>query len=63
MKVISYQYCNRVNRGTEEKPMWEDILFEKKIICSADMLEANEEIAKREAHNGKYTIAEEEATT
>lgn len=56
MKVIKYQISNSFNAGTEEEPVLKETLFPKEIICSDDMLAANEEIAKREAHNGEYTI-------
>lgn len=52
MKVIKYNLCTRVNHGTEEKPNIEEILFPVEM----DWSEANEEIAKREAYNGEYTI-------
>ena len=51
-KIIKYQYCSKVNYGTEESPMWEDVLSDVEIGWN----EANEEIAKREAYNGEYTI-------
>ena len=60
MKIINYQLCTRVNRGTEDNPVLEDVLSPKEIICSEDMLAANEKIALREAYNGEYTIVEEE---
>lgn len=60
MKIIKYKLCTRVNNGTEENPEWVDILNDKEIRCTADKLEANEEIAQREAYNGEYTIVEEE---
>lgn len=59
MKIIKYKLCNRVNRGSEEAPKWEDILFPVEISCTADNLEANEEIAKKEACNGEYTIEDD----
>lgn len=52
MKYIKYQINNPVNIGTEDSPKWIDNLFQKSIIYS----EHNEEIAKREAHNGEYEI-------
>lgn len=63
MKVIKYLLCSRANHGTEEKPVWEDSFLQKEIRCAADKLEANEEIAKREAYNGEYTIEDEEVDT
>lgn len=60
MKIIKYNFLScRINHGTEEEPLWEDVLFAKEIICSEDMLAANVEIAKREAYNGEYTIEDE----
>ena len=56
MKIIKYKLCIRVNCGTEEKPQWEDVLNDKEIRCSSDTVETNEEVAKKEAHNGEYTI-------
>ena len=47
MKIIRYQYLS------------EDVLIDKMFRCSADSLEANEEIAKREAYNGEYTIEDD----
>lgn len=58
MKVIKYNLCTPVNHGTEEKPDIEEVLSAVKMEWS----EANEEIAKREAHNGEYTIEEVEDT-
>ena len=55
MKRLKYQFNNPVNKGTKENPEWEDNLLEKIMSYS----EANEEIAKREAHNGKYTIEDD----
>ena len=53
MKIIKYKFLSAgVNRGTEEKPEIEQIFFEKSIGWS----ESNEEIAKKEAYNGEYTI-------
>ena len=44
MKIIRYKFLS------------EDVLIDKEFRCSADLLSANEEIAKREAYNGEYTI-------
>lgn len=59
MKIIKYNRCTRVNRGTEEAPDWEDVLDPVEIPCTADNLEVNEEIAKREAYNGEYTVEDD----
>ena len=56
MKVIKYHLCTRINHGTEEEPNIEEILSP----VTMGWNEKNEEIAKREAHNGEYTIAEVE---
>lgn len=59
MKIIKYMlFQSRINHGTEEEPKWEDILLPVKVPCTADNLEANEEIAKKEAYNG-YTIEDD----
>lgn len=54
-KVIKYKFLtSTVNHGTDENP----ILEEKFIGKSLNWNEANEEIAKNEAHNGLYIIEE-----
>ena len=56
MKIIKYKFLScEVNHGTEEEPHIEQVFFEK----SMGWNEANEEIAKREAHNGEYTIEDD----
>lgn len=55
MKVIKYQLCTKVNRGTEDKPNIEQIFSAVTLGWS----ESNEQIAKTEAYNGQYTIEEE----
>lgn len=55
MKIIKYQLCTEVNRGTEEKPSIEQIFS----AVSLGWSEANEEIAKSEAYNGEYTIEDD----
>lgn len=59
MKIIKYNLCTRVNRGTEESPQYEDVLFHTEIRCTADNLAENEAIAQREAYNGAYTIEDD----
>lgn len=54
MKVLKYNFCTRVNLGTEEAPRWEEILSPVEMGWN----EANEEIARKEAHNGEYTIVD-----
>ena len=55
MKILKYNFCTRINNGTEETPVWEEILSPVKMGWN----EANEEIAKREAYNGEYTIEDD----
>ena len=55
MKVLKYHICTRVNYGTEESPLWEDVLSSVEMGWN----EVNEEIAKREAHNGEYKIEDD----
>ena len=55
-KVIKYNYCTKVNYGTEEEPKIEEILSP----VTMGWNEVNEEIAKKEAYNGEYTIEEDE---
>ena len=53
-EILKYNLCTRANHGTEERPVWEEILTPVEMGWN----ETNEEIAKREAHNGEYTILE-----
>lgn len=55
MKYLKYYIVNRANVSTEENPEYEDILLEKSMPYS----EANEEIAKREAWGGEYTVEDD----
>lgn len=55
MKIIKYQLCTEVNRGTEEKPSIKQIFS----AVSLGWSEANEELAKAEAYNGEYTIEDD----
>lgn len=61
MKVIKYNLCSVVTKvvdageETEVKTMTEEILTP--VIMGWN--EANEEIAKKEAHNGEYTIVDD----
>lgn len=52
MKVLKYRLMTEVNHGTEEQPDIQQIFSGVSLGWS----EANEEIAKREAYNGEYTI-------
>ena len=56
MKIMKYKFLScEVNHGTEENPDIEQIFLNKSIGWN----EANEEIAKREAHKGEYTIEDD----
>ena len=55
MKVIKYQLCTEVNRGTEQEPKIEQIFT----AVSLGWSEANEKIANSEAYNGEYTIEDD----
>lgn len=55
MKRIRYDLCTRINRGTAQAPRWEESLTAVELPWS----EANEEIAKKEAHNGAYTVGDD----
>ena len=55
MKIIKYQLCTEINRGTEEQPNIEQVISGVSLGWS----EANEEIAKAEAYNGEYTIEDD----
>lgn len=55
MKKIKYNICTIVNHGTEESPNIEEILTPVEMTWN----EANEQIAKRESHNGEYTIEDD----
>lgn len=56
MKIIKYKFIScEVNNGTEDEPKIEQIFIDKSMPWN----EANEEIAKREAHKGEYTIEDD----
>lgn len=55
MKIIKYNLCTKVNHGTEEEPQIEEILS----LVTMGWNETNEEIAKREACNGEYTVVDD----
>lgn len=55
MKIIKYQLCTKVNRGTEDTPQIEQIFSSVTLGWS----EANEKIAKAEAYNGEYTVEDD----
>ena len=52
MKVLKYRLMTEVNHGTEEQPDIVQIFSDVTLGWS----ESNEEIAKREAYNGEYTV-------
>lgn len=56
MKVLKYYIYNCENRGTEEVPE----LVGELMPVILGWSEANEEIARREAYNGQYTIEDDE---
>lgn len=55
MKVLKYRLMTEVNYGTEEHPEIHQIFSE----VTMGWNEVNEEIAKREAYNGEYTIEDD----
>ena len=55
MKVLKYRLMTEVNYGTDEYPDIHQIFSDVSLGWS----KANEELAKREAYNGEYTIEEE----
>ena len=55
MKVLKYRLMTEVNRGTEEQPDIQQIFS----CVSLGWSEVNEELAKREAYNGEYTIEDD----
>lgn len=55
MKILKYNRLRRFNHGTEKKPKIEEILSP----VTMGWNETNEEIAKREAYNGEYTIEDD----
>lgn len=55
MKILKYNLCTRVNHGTEEEPKIEEIMSPVTVGWN----EINEEIAKKESHNGEYTIEDD----
>lgn len=55
MKIIKYNLCTIVNHGTDKSPK----IGETLTSVTMGWNEANEEIAKREAYNGEYTIEDD----
>lgn len=54
-RIVTYMLAGRRNIGTMVTPVWEDYASNK---CSIPWSELAEEIAKKEAYNGEYTIEE-----
>ncbi len=54
-KIIKYNLCTKINHGTAEEPQIDEIFYPITMTWN----EANEEIAKREAYNGEYTIEDD----
>ena len=52
MKVLKYRLMTEVNYGTEEQPDIHQLFSD----VTMEWSESNEELAKREAYNGEYTI-------
>ena len=55
MKIIKYKLGVMVNAGTPDDPEYVELLSGVEMPWS----EANEAIAKAEAHNGEYTIEDD----
>ena len=55
MKIIKYKMCHMANIGTAEEPQMREMFF----AVEMDWSEANEEIAKKEAHNSEYEIIDD----
>ena len=55
MKFLKYRLMTEVNHGTEENPDIQQIFSDVSLGWS----ESSEEIAKREAYNGEYTIEDD----
>jgi hypothetical protein len=55
-KVIKYKFVSaEINVGTKESPQMEQVFLDKCLSYN----EYNEEIAKKEAYNGEYTIEDD----
>ena len=55
MKWIKYMLCDAIDAGTEDEPK----ITKTYTGISRPWSETNEELAKREAYNGEYTIEED----
>ena len=55
MKVIKFLLCSEINVGTKEEPK----IVQDFVDITRTWSEKDEEIAKREAYNGEYTIEDD----
>lgn len=56
MVILKYKRLfSRTNKGTKENPVWKESFADIEMPWS----EKNEEIAKKEAYNGEYTIEDD----
>lgn len=55
MKVIKFLLCSEINVGTKEEPK----IIQDIVGITRSWSEKDEEIAKREAYNGEYTIEDD----
>ena len=55
MKTIKFKLCSEINVGTKEEPK----IVQDFVDISRTWSEKDEEIAKREAYNGEYTIEDD----
>lgn len=55
MKIIRYRLCTEINHGTEDEPDIEQVFSSVGLGWSPE----NEELAKKEAYNGEYTIEDD----
>lgn len=55
MRIIKYQLCTEINHGTEDTPDIEQVLAD----VTLGWTESNEQLARREAYNGEYTIEDD----
>ena len=55
MRIIKYKTVARVDTGNGKYPVYENVFSDVEISWS----KSNEEIARREAYNGEYTIVDD----
>ena len=59
MKLIRYKvFQSRINHGTEDEPVWEDIVIPKKVKSPDRCFEKDYANAQAEAYNGEVTVEE-----